>query len=136
MNSSLKRISCDGLDSIDCARAALDTLQSLCGQIQHLDSVGGDGMGWLLHFIAMGLEAGMKEQREEVERGNDRLEKQQMMLARMREPIEGRRLERMKKEVRGGKFSQYVAEARAECDEEKAFQAEVDRLLERQGAAA
>lgn len=131
-----------GLEKIESAISALDTVRSMCGQPDCLDHVSGDGIASLLHFVLCGFEEGVEEQRDEERKDKKQLE----VLARKIEALSGRlflarklRVDQVKskqtKEAMKPIILQFIEEAKAEQAEEDAFAAEVASLLNMGDAA-
>ncbi len=122
----------NGLDKIEYAVQALDVIRNMCGELEHLSMVSGDGLVALLHFVSCGIEDGLKEQRDE-ERGQiNRLRIQAERANRFTELSQDRRkaanLRAWSKKAIAKAIKEMEAEARDKEEFDTAVQAELSRL--------
>ena len=105
---------------------------NMCGELEHLSMVSGDGLVALLHFVSCGIEDGLKEQRDE-ERGQiNRLRIQAERANRFTELSQDRRkaanLRAWSKKAIAKAIKEMEAEARDKEEFDTAVQAELSRL--------
>lgn len=136
-----KHICTEGLYTIEMAQSALEALQNLCDQGEHLDQVSGFGMYSLIGFIASGVKDAVEQQEEAITKAQRAFDQQSKRLQeaqdrlwsarQKRREVEAMRL--FQQEIREGRqdtsAGRIFAKVMKESEAERAFDAEVKQLL-------
>ena len=81
MIPEVKFIDETGIEQVEAAIAALDTVRTMCSHSKDLHHVSGEGMAWLLQFIVQGFEGAVQQQREDNDKASDLLTRRSQQLA-------------------------------------------------------